>query len=95
MAELKQQIKIMLAKCLKCNRKVFLMAGILILIICLIFLGNILWQSINDTRLIASLQQQVATQVVDMKMWQEIKKGVELKKQPPAAAEKLKGNPFE
>ena len=71
------------------------MAGILILIICLIFLGNILWQSINDTRLIASLQQQVATQVVDMKMWQEIKKEVELKKQPPAANEKLTRNPFE
>jgi len=32
---------------------------------------------------------------VDMKMWQEIKKEVELKKQPPAANEKLTRNPFE
>jgi len=95
MAELKQQIKIILAKCLKCNRKVFLMAGILILIICLIFLSNILLQSINDTRLIASLHEQVATETVDMKIWQEIKKEVELKKQPLAAEEKLTRNPFE
>jgi len=94
MAELKQQIKIILAKCLKCNRKVFLMAGILILIICLIFLSNILLQSINDTRLIASLHEQVATETVDMKIWQEIKKEVELKKQPLNLGE-LQRNPFE
>ncbi|OGG87596.1 hypothetical protein A3B87_00570 [Candidatus Kuenenbacteria bacterium RIFCSPHIGHO2_02_FULL_39_13] len=95
MAELKQQLKIILAKCSKCGSRVFLITGILILIICFIFLSNILLKSINDTRLVVSLQEQVATETVDMKIWQEIKKKVELKKQPPAAAEKFTRNPFE
>lgn len=95
MSDIKLQVIKLLRKCPKCGSKIFLTLGVLLLIICLVFLGNILSQSTDDVRLVASLQKQVAKQVVDMEMWENINKQFEWKKQPLEESEKINKNPFE
>ena len=70
------------------------LVSLLIILISLIFLYDNFYRSVSDARVLSALKSQVASQAVDMELWEKINKDMKWKKHK-LLDEDIKKNPFE
>ena len=91
--KIKSQLKKISRKCAQCADKLTSLAGVILIIIVLVFLYNNFYKTIGDANVLLILKSQVVLETLDMELWEKINKEVEWKKQP-LAEEGLERNPF-
>ena len=70
------------------------LVSLLIILISLIFLYDNFYRAVSDARVLSALKSQVASQAVDMELWEKINKDMKWKKHK-LLDEDIKKNPFE